>query len=570
MNEVKRRRRLKRRGTSIAIQNIVQKLKSDCYEVRKVTSRVRGSWVSWVDKEYYNKLVYRTYRPQSYINCTFLNDHDRVMAISKDGPISVVKLPDFQDNCCRPLGTCLVNDLYFPELDTYDGVKVKSLNGGKGFVLGNRFGKCCIVDLERECLLDTRNLSRTNFEHTSTLPIQAWGFNGPRRRYHRNSENKDLSLVNLIGQHLFCDQQLRQIPVWDTRDDEHFEEYRHIHENENHAEEIWDFFETPSALLTAKINNERDSFWLYILDNRTKDGQKDPSKPTIAIDTTLDSNRGRLEHVSSCTFVSEHCLATSSIICLEKSNFKIWEQTEKSNLIKLWDLRMLRNQKPLSTISYHPSFPEDKVVGLEPISPSFPDVELEPNSPRFPSPAGRGCNYSSITSLHVAHPNSSNGTILVKAVENDEVERVGIHATYSVFHPKVRFDLVDLGSGRVLHRVGQSKQHPYCVSASNEVLVCLGGSFIGGFMNRENDKLDQSLCIYNLLKPRSEGRRQTSKRHASGDIKPAKDPTCTEIKLDLRDSDGVDTKLSCLAINDSGTSILGTSYSGDFHLWRGS
>ena len=519
---------------------------------------------SWGDKEYYNKLVYRTYR-EDYCNCIFLNDHDRVMAVNKNARISVVKLPDFQDNCCRPLGTGLVNDLYIPELATDNDMKVKSLNGGKGFVLGDRFGKCCIVDLERECLLDTRNLSRTNFAHTSTLPIQAWTFNGPRRRYHRNSENKDLSLVNLIGQHLFCDQQLRQIPVWDTRDDEHFEQYRRIHECENHSEEIWDFFETPSALLTAKIDNECDSFWLQILDNRTKDGQKDSSKPTVAIDTTLDSTRGRLEHVSSCAFVSEHCLATSSIIYPEKSQLhKFWEHTEKSNLIKLWDLRMLRKQKPLSTISYHPSFPKDKVVGLEPISPSFPDVELEPDSHLFPYPADRGRKNFSIINLHVAHPNSSNGTILVKAV--DYVQNVvddGIHP-FGVYRPKIRFDLVDLGSGRVLHKVGQSEQHPYCVSASNEVLVCLGGYLFG------NEQFDPSLCIHNLLKPRSEGRRQRFKRHASGDIKPAKDPSCTEIELDLRDSDGVDTHLSCLAINDSGTSILGTSSSGDLFLWRGS
>ena len=157
---------------------------------------------------------------------------------------------------------------------------------------------------------------------------------------------------------------------------------------------------------------------------------------------------------------------------------------------------------------------------------------------------------------------------------------------------KIEHHKLDLGTRHVGRKVSQTNQnlgcHPiYEIASSLEFMVCCTkkGSGPGGASTAST-----RLGIYNLNEQPespSTSAARGKKRLIEGQTleactfssSPFLNPQQTQVKDDpswsyllepaLVDRYGVETELSCVAMNANGTSILGGSTDGDLFVWRG-
>lgn len=104
----------------------------------------------------------------------------------------------------------------------------------------------------------------------------------------------------------------------------------------------------------------------------------------------------------------------------------------------------------------------------------------------------------------------------------------------------------------------------YGTAASHNYMACLG--------DRQGEGISSSIQVYNLQETPPSRRSSSKKRTAKGEprVEKEEDETASfQFHPALKDRHGLESQLSCLTMNESGTSILGGSNDGDLFAWRG-
>jgi hypothetical protein len=95
----------------------------------------------------------------------------------------------------------------------------------------------------------------------------------------------------------------------------------------------------------------------------------------------------------------------------------------------------------------------------------------------------------------------------------------------------------------------------YGIAGSHNYMTCLG----------EGELSSPSILIYNLRETPS---RSCGHKRRIDDV-PRDDSWSSRIDPMLKDRHGLETQLSCIALNRGGTAIVGGSRDGDLFVWRG-
>jgi hypothetical protein len=545
LNELQRRSRRRRLGETLAHNRVIPKRKpsvKDCFkDGSTVVHRRREDWST----------------QQSYVNCLFLDEHDTVLASDITGKIDLVRLPRYENSeKPRLLGTQLVNGLEVnPSLVDSSTIKMKSLKGGQAFVIGMPCGAHHIFSSERAGTWgDKLNVPRTFFtqQSPSTFLTCGWTVDGPRRRYYRDRKNAHLSLSHMIrGTHFQAHDrhELNEIEGWDydkpssgcrTPNGMRFLPHQRP---QNHAK--WDFVETNSSLLAAHVDSEHDCFWLRLIDDRVQE-------PVVCVDkTSHDRPPTSEEHITACAFASEHCLATAHVWCHSRNSESRTNQFFGSHLldsghvhscVKLWDIRMIsrRQRKPLDTVTL-PQYPKNSAMALEPSA----TAHIRADGKGDLSNGNPGRSDSAITNLSA--PDGNLGTLLVTAQSRTRTRKIEHHV--------LNLGRLDV-SRKICQRDDIEQWVPvYGIAGSHNYMTCLG----------EGELSSPSILIYNLRETPS---RSCGHKRRIDDV-PRDDSWSSRIDPMLKDRHGLETQLSCIALNRGGTAIVGGSRDGDLFVWRG-
>jgi hypothetical protein len=518
---------------------------------------------------------------QSYVNCIFLDQHDTVLCADLLGKIDVIRLPRYEASSSQPrvLGTRMAGELELhPPLSDFSNLKLKTLHGGEAFAVGMPSGKYHVLATEHLSTWGDRyNLQEASFsqqrlQSSSSSSIsyiqRGWTLEGPKRRYYRHRENGLLSLSHMIRgeQHVLNHDrhEYSEIDRWNAPTTVSSSSARHRTHNRmrfvphqrpsNQAK--WDFFETPSTLLAAHVDAEHDCFWLKMVDDRTQ-------KTVVCVDTT---SRERApvceEHITSCAFASEYCLATSHVwshvgfgspraSSVFEGGMPAAEHAETHTAVKLWDIRMLVRRGPVEELVL-PTFPRDAAVAMEPAVSLNTRVD-ERDQLFMSSKEDPGKSHHVITNLDSS---LKTGTLLVTTCSRSQCRETEHH-------------ILDLGRLCFTRRIRQTIPSNGCApiygtAASHNYMACLG--------DRQGEGISSSIQVYNLQETPSSRRSSSKKRTAKGEVKVEKEEDETasfRFRPVLKDRHGLESQLSCLTMNESGTSLLGGSNDGDLFAWRG-
>ena len=498
---------------------------------------------------------------QSYVNCIFLDQHDTVVACDLLGKVDIVRLPIYgHSEKPRVLGTCLARELEIhPAASDFSNLKLKSIRNGNAICVGMPSGNYHVLTSDRTSTWgDKFKLPQTSFseQHNSSTGYisRCWSLEGPRRRYCRNRQNSLLALTHLIqgernslshDRHEFAEMDHWNAAAASRRRTPN--RMRFVPHQRPANDSAWDFFETPSSLFAAHVDSEHDCFWLRLLDDRIQ-------RSALCIDTTSHDRAPMCEeHVTSCAFASENCLATSHVWCrvgqgsvraasVFEGGQAAVDHAEISNCVKLWDLRMIRSEKPLKAIIL-PAFPNEKAL------PSTPHTTLHVSGDEF--------GWSSITS----EPGHSHHVITKLDSSNRDRGTLVVTTQSRTRCRETEHYVLDLKRHCFTRRVLQTNQSTasfpvHGVAASHNYMACLSG----------DEK--PLIHVWNLHET---SLRLSKKRKANGSVRIVDDSEKWESCFypDLTDRHGLQTQLSCLAMNESGTAILGGSNDGDLFVWRG-
>jgi hypothetical protein len=470
---------------------------------------------------------------QSYSTCIFLDEHNTVLASDSSGKIDIVRLPYYSSSeIPRAFGTKLAAAFYAHPTDS---LKFKSLQGGKAFAVGMPSGMYQVVPTE------LASTSGTDPDHPlgkfSLLQMQRCAsYECPRRRLIRREcvHSIVLGLATPPGQqHLVeswnsIEAQSKCVSATPIK---HLLSRQHIP-----SSSLWDFREIGSSLTAANVESDLGCFSLRIIDDRIHN-------VVVCVDVISKcSSLGDEEHITACAFASDIYLATSHVRSFANGTVPS---------LKIWDIRFLTRRKGVAIKEVLvPPFPNPPTVDLEP--PMSLDTHYKGNDACSVPPSSKSNCCSIFTALTSSSGNQ--GTIVAtKQCGSQEIE----HCV---------FDLARLCfTRRICHN---SQSHVHGIAASHSFMGCVGG-------------LQQdSLLMYDLqeahAKPSAktrnakrglDGERPRGSINEGGEMDSS---WCSSFNPVLKDRHGLQTQLSCLALNESGTAILGGSNDGDLFLWRGS
>lgn len=486
-------------------------------------------------------------RQQGYSTCTFLDAQDTVLACDRSGCIDVVRLPPYGQSP-RTLGTVLIDGLDLGLGDQTRSLtpKLKSLKGGQAFVVACA-GSYHIVASERvKSWGQDRQLKSSHFSVRSPSPFVSalWTFHGPRRKYYRDFQNIHLSLTGMAtldsrpSQVYDYTHLLQEIQGWDIGkpiERQLLEESQIGRRRAAFQSAKWDFLQTGSSLQTARVDSEHDAFWLQLIDERLH-------QPVVCVDiTSKDATLFCEEHITACAFASRNVFATAHLTCASRSTMTTpltskssqQRQERMNSFVKLWDMRMIstiRQDNSLSTIHFAP-FPSDLTV------PVAPYLSIENQW------SGKESNQFIILALS-ASSNEDRGTLLLTA--QSHTDAVVDHFILNLGH---------LGCQRIHRQKDDQESLLFDVSAGHDTFACV-----------ENT---DDIVLWDLHDECLSSHR--SKRKIDGSLKDEESHSkpSASIPINVKDRHGLETQLSCIAMNPTGTSIVGGSLDGDIIVWRG-
>jgi len=513
------------------------------------------------------KVVYRQRedwsKPQGYEACAILN-HERVVGWDRSGALDIIRLPEFSTTAKRKLGTTVVEalDLRLISPGQSPGIpKLFPFHSGDAVVIGCG-GNYSIVTSERiKWWGEKRKLSRANLGH----PLcSIYTLSGPRRKYKRNLHLPEYSLSAMAQTTCLSSQPLldydiilETLPDWNVALPK-VPPPMYVPPSRRPIPQSsqWDFWETGSSLLAARIDPQQDAFWIRLMDDRNV------YEPVVSVNTTtktspmsVPSHRDGYrweDHMTAMAFVSSHCLLTAHVNCQIKLDCipqRVSPNTADTSgtsghatetTMKLWDLRKAstlvrrREKDPsaLLTLSL-PAFPQDMALAMdhEPIIPSYGQYL---DSKRQEA------------AVVITLSASGNGTVMVTSQIHQVVD-------HHLFH-------VGRLSWEHIHSQQDNQESLLYSSAGNHSVLAT--------VESPNDIT--LLDIWSGPTTKSSLSCDRVKRHVDGRIKEERIEALHNRKLPthLKDRLGLDTQLSCLAMNSDGTSILGGSKDGDLFIWR--
>jgi hypothetical protein len=500
--------------------------------------------------------IHRKYQMDAYTNCAFLNASDVALAADRHGRIDIVKLPRYgETEKPRPLGTVLAQELqtrgksceYNNMAAAKSRCKLYSMQRGHAFAVGLPCGEYRVFATERASTWGEQRGLSTPSPLSQTIPPKAnpyitkgWNVRRPTRRYKRDL--KSLSLAEQLTS--FWDAELlgTEIPGWSGEhpDTASFwnTETSCAKSTPQSSDAQWDFRETGSALMSVHVHPFKDCFAVRVMDDRAQQHPGD-QRHNIVIDHQMKGTQGR-EDVTSVCFASDHVVATS-VQCQSSTGI--------TSCVKLFDIRMTRNGTAASAVIL-PSFPRDIVHGTDPIQ-SMPTSKLSADSRQLSSgikTTSTGTMVSSLTS-------SYSGSIVVSLCEGlSNVDGMG-DSLWLYKHC-----VIDPVQERVMATVNQNIREEagaahFAIESMHEYVACYDGT-------------DISLHDFELRgSPKAMRQNRNRKRNHEG-LSSTLDKSPNTVHGKLHDRYGLTTSISCLAFNESGTSLLGGSSDGDLFVWR--
>lgn len=556
----------------------------------------------------------RIHKCSYYSGCTFL-DSDKVLAVDHRGTLDVIQLSELsvQANASNKQGTPLFShqkivtglelgaDLQ--QQRSFSNVHLQAF--GSMVAFGLEDDTLCIVDFE-----EGTNNGRTYYHPCGTnhnekgplervslsrvYPVGAWRTHSPKRLYYRDRRNPRLPIHDLCNVWLALRQDLRAI-----RSPRIPSPVRFVPETPPPASARWDILTAHSSsspvLYVAHIDSDYDAFWTQVLDGRAR------PKTNVLVDATTRDRPGTTEeHITACALVNELCVATAHLSCGNYGSTRAWEFFDKGlpnagysgmfSCIKLWDIRMvpkIRNggrtpgspipsdtislfqnadvtvAKPSATIPTHLTSGGELTFS----EPSFADPGFATEKDGVPSKednslGGAAGSHQVITNLSAARDSNHNGTC-GSLVVTTQSRTKPTHFEHS------KLDLS--GNMRLVRKISQTNfnlglQPLYAIASSNGTIATVSSKKEGS-----GGDCPQSVCLYDL---NHETNKTTSDRFYQ--CTPLLHQQCRQdpnwsYKFDANITDryGIQTDLSCMALNTNGTALLGGSTDGDLFLWRG-
>ena len=506
--------------------------------------------------------------PNGYTSVIFLDQHDIVLGADQAGRIDIVRLPRYGSH---GLGIKLASKVELqPRCENITFSKLKSIHSGEAFALGLPSGEFRVFATERAASWRTQNHT-TQQNHLqqnitpSRIHLDAWRFIAPRRRYHRDRVEPTHSLHYMLDNHrgnpVLYD--MMQVMDWNmndtlTRTNGQSSENLHnwlspwgYHSRDDDAR--WDFRDTQSSLQAAFVDQERDCFSLRVIDDRAKQNSSQP-KLVIDAESKDDANICR-EDVTSICFVSEYYLATSHV-------WKNDRERNPTNILKLWDIRMISSEK--SVVDYLlPSFPLESIHRATADTTWLTKVDLDESEvcQLNSLPSEKASDWS--CPFYVSRLSSSTegiGTIMVTLQSNDGPKKV----ENLIFNPC---------TGKIMHRHRTSmaidNNTEFAVSPSHDLFASYK---CGRHLN------NSKICIYDFSCRRKDeksqsiklcGKRVKDNRACLSKIEDGIEGYLGEISSNLCDQNDIPSRLTTLAFNDTGTSLVGGTLDGDIFAWRG-
>jgi hypothetical protein len=202
-----------------------------------------------------------------------------------------------------------------------------------------------------------------------------------------------------------------------------------------------------------------------------------------------------------------------------------------------------KQRKPLDTVLL-PQFPNNPTLSMEPTTEVHTNIDDKGDFI-----VGKNPGESDYVITNLTASDESYGTLVVTAQS-----RTG--------SGKIEHHLLDVGRREVTRTIFQTQNVDclpvYGIAASHNYMTCLGAEGT------------PPLFVYNLRETPKKSRGQ--KRPKDGiPLKAAEDVSwSSRIDPVLKDRHGLQTQMTCIAMNRNGTAILGGSSDGDLFVWRGS
>jgi hypothetical protein len=246
----------------------------------------------------------------------------------------------------------------------------------------------------------------------------------------------------------------------------------------------------------------------------------------VIVDRNMNGEKHSGEDATAVCFASENVVATA---------LKVQDDTSVGSSIKLWDIRMTRRGNAVSQV-FMPCFPRDRVHemdALESLRIGRDHASIQAERNELPC-----TEVIKLTS-------SRNGTVLATVRDSSGSNSV----SHCVIDPATGC------IGDVVHQAipTTSYKSTYAVDSAHENLACFASDG------------DKSVTLHKLRLD-CQGTAHRRKRDHTGS--PSSGTSPIQLSTKLCDGYGLETTLSCLAFNDSSTSLVGGSQDGDLFVWR--
>ncbi|KAG7347127.1 hypothetical protein IV203_006196 [Nitzschia inconspicua] len=555
------------------------------------------------DQSHHGELLYRkreSFLSEEYANCMFLDLYDTVMAVDCNGTMNVVKITGLS-NKIRPGSSNVKNVIPAAKVKTFDLSQILPIDGfsslylaplaeGNTVALGTK-DKLLFLDVEQSSAISPAVTSVLLPVRSTQTHFRSWTVPTPRRQFYRDRHNPLLTLHQIaktrLGINNFAtlsdssELQCIHLSPDNTTSSHSCRIPNQIHflphlQPSNASR--WSVCEMYSGLSpvvqVAHVDSDYDAFSIQLLDKRTK------GRPTVFVDSTSKDSPGSIEeHITTIACVSDICVATAHISCPNFGLTKARDFFDRDlaysgqgmmTCVKLWDLRVMSSSESVSMnaarIVSLPSFPQNEVILMEPVEciPSYMTTDgrstmkksMLEGLPDSGSPGSGGSDFI-MTGL-----TSSSGSDGVGRCNNGSTSMGSLVATVqsrsrpgSLDHHKL-----DLGTFDVKGTVSQACHNTgggpfYAFSSSLDYLVC----------KTTNDK-EFTLDIHDMT-----GRKNTSlSPRRSGKKKRLVDRFPSyRIEPEMTDRYGARSILSCITMNQNGTSVLCGTTDGDLFVWHG-
>ena len=511
-----------------------------------------------------------------YTSVAFLNKHDIVLGADQFGRIDIVRLPRYgSDGSAEVLGTRLATKVELrPFCEKLSFVKLKSFHNGEAFAVGLPTGEFRVFATEHAYSWRTEHYNKGNDIQQRFIPeprfnLDGWRFLGPRRRYHRDFLDSSRALLNMLDNHRGSPVMNNMSQVMDWNDNDSLSRPSDSHNWLRRTEFLpggfpsfnddarWDFRETPSGLHAAFVDQERDCFSILFLDDRTNSNSR---RPKLMIDTdSRDDARLCQEDVTSICFVSDNYLVTSHV-------WKKPNQRNPTNALKLWDIRMASTGRYGKHLVENvlPSFPLDSVSRASADTTWLAKVN---------SDDAADCQLIS----HDVNTDWSCPFSVTRLSSSAEGVGTVMVTLQSISGPKLMEHLIfDPCEGKVVHRHRSIKAGlPSCNVSSPVFTVSASHDLFASYQIGDHSG-NSKLCFHTFSPPRRNERKPSmkmSRKRSKDDFrcesKEDEQGFMGDISPNVFDRDGIPSRITALAFNDTSTSLVGGTLDGDIFVWRG-